>query len=47
MGQLKRMVFMKIVSVEAIPYDLPTVRPHRLAMATIELWSEFGDGMTG
>jgi muconate cycloisomerase len=26
---------MKIVSIEAIPYDLPTVRPHKLAMATI------------
>jgi len=26
---------MKIVSIEAIPYNLPTVRPHKLAMATI------------
>jgi muconate cycloisomerase len=26
---------MKIVSVQAIPYDLPTIRPHKLAMATI------------
>jgi muconate cycloisomerase len=26
---------MKIVSVKAIPYDLPTIRPHKLAMATI------------
>ena len=26
---------MKITSIEAIPYDLPTIRPHKLAMATI------------
>src|SRR5260370_28592763 len=26
---------MKITSIEAIPYTLPTVRPHKLAMATI------------
>jgi muconate cycloisomerase len=26
---------MKIASIEAVPYSLPTVRPHRLAMATI------------
>jgi muconate cycloisomerase len=26
---------LKIISIEAIPYDLPTVRPHKLAMATI------------
>jgi L-alanine-DL-glutamate epimerase-like enolase superfamily enzyme len=25
----------KIATIEAIPYALPTVRPHRLAMATI------------
>ena len=26
---------MKISSIEAIPYNLPTIRPHKLAMATI------------
>jgi muconate cycloisomerase len=26
---------LKIISIEAIPYDLPTIRPHKLAMATI------------
>jgi muconate cycloisomerase len=26
---------MKIASIEAVPYSLPTVRPHKLAMATI------------
>jgi L-alanine-DL-glutamate epimerase-like enolase superfamily enzyme len=25
----------KIATIEAIPYSLPTVRPHKLAMATI------------
>jgi hypothetical protein len=30
---------LKIISIEAIPYDLPTIRPHKLAMATIKYTS--------
>jgi muconate cycloisomerase len=26
---------LKIISIEDIPYDLPIIRPHKLAMATI------------